>query len=73
MFKNKPDKKITSKYSNKLILFSQLPFGKSWKGQVSKNDLLVMEAYQNHIRNWYLSTIIPFIMFFIVLYFIYIV
>jgi hypothetical protein len=63
MFRAKPDKNITQKYPKKVIFQSQLPFGSSWKKKIDKSDILVMERYQQRIKWWYLSLIIPFALF----------
>ncbi len=69
MFKAKPDKHLHIKYSRKIILLSQLPFGIKWKKNVHSDDLNKMVTYQHRIIIWYLSVIIPFILFYIYLYF----
>ena len=72
LIRTKPSKEITSKYRGKVLFYSQLPFGKYWKAGVKQEDLGIMETYQNNIQKWYLSVIIPFILFFIALYLVYI-
>ena len=63
MFRAKPGKLLTRKYSTKVIFRSQLPFGCGWKKQVDKIDIETFEKYQRRIRWWYLSLIIPFFLF----------
>jgi len=65
MFKAKPDKNLKGKYPRKVIILSQLPFGKSWKKNVDKDDVKYLQIYQRRIRVWYLSLMIPF---FIIMY-----
>jgi len=68
MFKAKPDKNLHIKYSRKIILLSQLPFGIKWKKDVNSDDLNKMVKYQYRIKIWYLTVIIPFILFYIYLH-----
>lgn len=63
--KAKPDKNITDKYPKKIILLSQVPFGKSWKHSVNEKDIRLLQTYQHRIRVWYLSLMPPF---FLILY-----
>ena len=60
MFKAKPDKNIRDKYPRKVIILSQLPFGKSWRKNIDKDDVRLLQTYQHRIRVWYLSLMIPF-------------
>jgi hypothetical protein len=60
MFKAKPDKNIKGKYPRKVVMLSQLPFGKSWANNIDKDDVKVLQTYQRRIRVWYLSLMIPF-------------
>ena len=39
MFKAKPDNNIRDKYPRKIIILSQLPFGKRWRKDIEKKDL----------------------------------
>jgi hypothetical protein len=59
MFKAKPDKGILIKYPKKIVFLSQLPFGKSWIKNIDKDDIKLFTTYQERIRVWYLSIIIP--------------
>ena len=60
MFKATPDKNIKDKYPRKVIILSQLPFGKSWAKNIDKEDVRLLQTYQRRIRVWYLSLMIPF-------------
>lgn len=60
MFKAKPDKNIKGKYPKKVVMLSQLPFGRSWVKNIDKDDVRLLQAYQRRIRVWYLSLMIPF-------------
>lgn len=70
MFKAKPGKEIIAKYSRWIIFRSQVPFGWGWKKRVDVGDLGAMEQYQRRITIWYLTVIIPFIMFFVFIQFV---
>jgi hypothetical protein len=59
LFKAKPDKKITDKYPKKVIFLSQIPFGKTWMKNVAKEDVKLLQSYQQRIRVWWLSVILP--------------
>lgn len=61
----KPEKNMIDKYDKKVIFFSHLPFGNSWKSKVAKEDIELFESYQHRIKIWYLSLIVPLILFFV--------
>ncbi len=63
MYMAKPESGRTAKYSKRVIISSQRPFGTSWKMNVSADDLEVFEKFQRRIRIWYLFLILPFFIY----------
>jgi hypothetical protein len=64
LFRAKPERVALLRYSRRTRYLSQLPFGDKWKQAVTTEDLPVLAEYQRRVRIWYLSLIIPFVVFF---------
>ncbi len=44
MARAKPGKSITKKYSKRVIFWSRLPFGTSWKDAIDREDIELLES-----------------------------
>lgn len=65
LIRGKPNKTIMSKYSKQVLFMIQLPFGKKWKNKIDRSDVEIFEIYQQRIKIWYLSLVIPMFLFFV--------
>lgn len=64
MSKVQPGRYFSDRYPMKVLILSQLPFGR-WKNSINKEDLDRFKRYQYRFKIWYLSLFVPLISYFV--------